>query len=448
MIAPLVAAVAAAAPAGVPAYTNYELQVRSNIVDGFNLPPNSSFNSGTPALNDDGTVAMRLIVVGTTGNAGLWVGAGGTGSVVYDAPFGPLLEDASINASGKVAFELFDFGISFGVHVYDPVTGMTQPEVPPGGAFGIDSFTSARINDAGVIGFRAQNFGGNFFMTDDGGVQTQYVAEATSPYGFLFMPSFNNANQIAAKVRVGGTGNDQPDQVRVFESDGSSVLIAVDDDGDPFSPYTGFDNSVSLLDDGRVAFVAGLAGGARGVFLGSSTGVTQIATTNALLFSSIEFFPPSANENGLVAFRAKDAGGNDVVYVGDGTSLVRIVGEHDLLPSDLGTARVDQHDGSVTFGGAVAINADGDVAFAATLTPENDDQVEWGTGLYVAYADGADPCPADLDGSGDVGFGDVLSVIGAWGPCPPGPCPNDLSGNGSVDFADVLVVIAAWGPCP
>jgi len=55
-------------------------------------------------------------------------------------------------------------------------------------------------------------------------------------------------------------------------------------------------------------------------------------------------------------------------------------------------------------------------------------------------------CPADLDGSGGVGFVDVLAVIGAWGPCGP-DCPEDVNGNGSVDFADVLMVIGAWGPC-
>ncbi|MHC5114176.1 MAG: hypothetical protein ACYTGP_07085 [Planctomycetota bacterium] len=53
--------------------------------------------------------------------------------------------------------------------------------------------------------------------------------------------------------------------------------------------------------------------------------------------------------------------------------------------------------------------------------------------------------PADLDGSGDVGFGDILQVIGNWGFCPG--CPWDLSGNGQVDFADILIIIGAWGPC-
>ncbi|MCP3904887.1 MAG: right-handed parallel beta-helix repeat-containing protein [Planctomycetes bacterium] len=56
-------------------------------------------------------------------------------------------------------------------------------------------------------------------------------------------------------------------------------------------------------------------------------------------------------------------------------------------------------------------------------------------------------CPADLDGSDDVGFGDILAIIAAWGPCGV-PCPEDLSGNGDVDFADILAVIGAWGVCP
>ncbi|MHC5114616.1 MAG: hypothetical protein ACYTGP_09335 [Planctomycetota bacterium] len=55
-------------------------------------------------------------------------------------------------------------------------------------------------------------------------------------------------------------------------------------------------------------------------------------------------------------------------------------------------------------------------------------------------------CPEDLDGDLTVGFGDILAILGAWGPCAG--CPEDLSGNNVVDFADILAVIAAWGPCP
>ncbi|MCP3905036.1 MAG: hypothetical protein GY715_15540 [Planctomycetes bacterium] len=56
------------------------------------------------------------------------------------------------------------------------------------------------------------------------------------------------------------------------------------------------------------------------------------------------------------------------------------------------------------------------------------------------------PCPADLNGDGDVGFGDILAVIGAWGPCAC--CPEDLDGSGDVGFGDILEIIGNWGPCP
>ncbi|MHC5112958.1 MAG: hypothetical protein ACYTGP_00855 [Planctomycetota bacterium] len=56
-----------------------------------------------------------------------------------------------------------------------------------------------------------------------------------------------------------------------------------------------------------------------------------------------------------------------------------------------------------------------------------------------------DTCPEDIDGSGDVGFGDILAIIGNWGPCIG--CLEDLTGDGDVGFGDILAVIAAWGVC-
>ncbi|NNF44173.1 MAG: hypothetical protein HKO59_05870 [Phycisphaerales bacterium] len=57
-----------------------------------------------------------------------------------------------------------------------------------------------------------------------------------------------------------------------------------------------------------------------------------------------------------------------------------------------------------------------------------------------------DACPADLDGSGDVGFTDLLAILADWGPCPA-DCPADLDASGDVGFTDLLAVLAAWGPC-
>ena len=69
-----------------------------------------------------------LIVVGG-GEAGLFVGSGGMGTVVYSAPVDRLLGDPSLNASGLVAFDQADI-FSDGIYLYDPESGMTAQEIP------------------------------------------------------------------------------------------------------------------------------------------------------------------------------------------------------------------------------------------------------------------------------------------------------------------------------
>ncbi len=54
-------------------------------------------------------------------------------------------------------------------------------------------------------------------------------------------------------------------------------------------------------------------------------------------------------------------------------------------------------------------------------------------------------CPADLDGSGDVGITDFLDLLAAWGPNPGHPA--DLDGDDVVGISDFLELLANWGPC-
>jgi len=54
-------------------------------------------------------------------------------------------------------------------------------------------------------------------------------------------------------------------------------------------------------------------------------------------------------------------------------------------------------------------------------------------------------CPTDLNGDGTVGFGDVLAMLAAWGPCAL--CAADLDADGSAGFTDLLFVLSSWGPC-
>jgi len=54
-------------------------------------------------------------------------------------------------------------------------------------------------------------------------------------------------------------------------------------------------------------------------------------------------------------------------------------------------------------------------------------------------------CPADLDGSGQVDFGDVAVAMLDFGPCAE--CPTDLDGSGQVDFGDIALTLLDFGPC-
>lgn len=54
-------------------------------------------------------------------------------------------------------------------------------------------------------------------------------------------------------------------------------------------------------------------------------------------------------------------------------------------------------------------------------------------------------CDADFDGSGDVGFDDLLQLLGTWGACPG--CSTDLDGDDEVGFSDLVLLLAAWGAC-
>jgi hypothetical protein len=55
---------------------------------------------------------------------------------------------------------------------------------------------------------------------------------------------------------------------------------------------------------------------------------------------------------------------------------------------------------------------------------------------------------ADLDASGDIGFGDMTLVLIAWGPCSSGAaCPTDLDASGDTGFGDLVQILLEWGGC-
>ena len=378
---------AAVATAELPDYGNsLELQMRSNIVDGFNLPPNSSFNSKSPSIADNGTVAVSLgIVGGDVNTVGLWLGGSGVGAPVWTDGGGAFISDCSLNNAGLAVFPL-GFASPDGLYFHDASDGSSG--LLTNRPLGSSAWTGAEVNAAGQTAFRASFSGQHAWVSFDGEANPPIHAlevglEPTSPYWYLYTPSFNDQRLIAGKTSL--TVNHDADQIIVCDALAACTVLVEDVDADPASPFSSFQNSVSLTNTGWVAFNAGLVGGGSGVFLTDGSMVTTIATTAMPEISSIDYFAPSANDHGQVVFRAADGAGLMAVFVGDGQDLVKVATEHDLVPTDLGEGRIDQHDSSVVFGGAPDINNSGDVAFHATLTPADNNQIEWGTGLFIAY---------------------------------------------------------------
>lgn len=82
-----------------------------------------------------------------------------------------------------------------------------------------------------------------------------------------------------------------------------------------------------------------------------------------------------------------------------------------------------------------------------TITADPPDVVDFGASgsvtWMVSYEFSAAPtCPADLDGDGLVGVGDLLTLLAGWG-----TPAADLDGDGTTGVGDLLTVLSAWGAC-
>lgn len=72
-------------------------------------------------------------------------------------------------------------------------------------------------------------------------------------------------------------------------------------------------------------------------------------------------------------------------------------------------------------------------------------RVRDGAGVALALAAAFTPAsnPADLDGDGSVGGGDLSILLNAWGACSA--CVADIDGNGEVNGADLATLLSSWG---
>ncbi|USQ79266.1 WxL domain-containing protein [Ornithinimicrobium faecis] len=387
-------------------YDTVELQARTNLLAndaGHNLPPGSSFNSITPQINENGEVSFRVQYVAgldpTIGSPGVWFGSGGEGEIVYTGNEGGTIPgEAILNDKGDIAFTLGGGGVDNKLYLYSADTQTaeqvgTSPVLP-------NSYSSAAVDEDGNIGFQASFSAGRSMAAYRDGMGVFYASDKgvdpNSPFTFFYTAHYNDAGQIAAKV---STSDDKvtEQELRVFNPDGSSEVLLANQAVDPESPYKEFDNGIAVNDEGVIAAVAErVSDGAKVVVRSDGETVTEIAAESADgPVQSVRYFRPDINNAGEVVFRAIGPDGA-VIYVGDGEDLVAVATQGDAVTTDLGTAQLGQHNASPVFGGGPTINDNGDVAFAAGVHPEGDNQAEWGTGVFVAYGDtdGSEP-PAD-----------------------------------------------------
>jgi hypothetical protein len=119
------------------------------------------------------------------------------------------------------------------------------------------------------------------------------------------------------------------------------------------------------------------------------------------------------------------------------------VGENDQRASFTGgdaDADADSLDPGIAYGpgpNRFMVAWNGDPATGGIIDNENE--------IFGATLGGF-PCPADLDGDGQVGVTDFLSLLKQWGTDPGGP--PDLDGDGEVGIVDFLELLVDWGPCP
>lgn len=367
----------------IPDYAKPEILARANGPDYYNLPPMSFLNSTTATINNNGDVAFKLMAVEGQAVQGLWV----NGQVVYRAPEDKVMTDPVINDDGKVVFSIFEEFSSEGVFVYDLKTSAVD-HVLKNQSKDIIAFGYLQMLTGGEIFFRATHPGQDHSFFEFSGGLKKVFSEGEDTLGFkpsyLFGPMVNNQRQMASKIRLGNKmdwADTFPDQILLMNADHTHRIIAEDQKTNSLSPYKGFANSVSLSENGLVAFVGVLKDGKKTLVVDNQGTQTRFATEGLDDISEMELFAPQVNAQGLLVFRAKNNKGQRGIYLADGQSVHRVIGENDEIPTDMGMGRVFSNPNIPAFGGNVRINDRNEIVFYVLLKSAIGNH-DWGSGIY------------------------------------------------------------------
>ncbi len=389
--------------------------MRSGAGSAYQIPVGSSWSSKTPSINDNGQVAMSINSVPPEFHAGVWLGTVEGGDIVDIAVGdGDLYSNVSINNHGQIVWTRNESSLD-GILMYDPVEDETVHLT--NAPLGASGWTAVSINDQEALGYRASFSGGRAWVSwdsDDDDVihLAETGVDSNSDYAFLFTPSLNNDRLIAGKAAIDSFSTNQ---IVTVDEQGNIDVLVEDDELDPDSPFSDFNNSIGFNDHGQVAFVAQLAAGGSGLYVADGNGWTQYALVGEDGLDSLEAFAPALNNDGLVAFRGFNDSGQRAIWVADGESVSAIVTEGDIVDTDLGPARLESPDdvGGPNFGGSVTINNSGQVAFVSLLTDPDSSASSRGRGLFLVSPEFTEDPAISLEKTADPMIyqeaGDIIS---------------------------------------
>lgn len=369
--------------AQLPTYSAPLILARANINDGYNLPPLSFINNASPVINDHGDVTFKVAGIAGQNRQGLWVKttADSNGKILYTAPDDRFVTDPSINDQGKIAFNLFEEGVTDGLFVLDANT-LAVEHVLPADNLHLQNFTYPLITNYDEIFFRGtdENNARSFFIFNN---ELKTVFSEGNNTSYLFRPAVNDEGSVAFKARLGAQGQwdeNSPDQI-VLLRDNQKIVIAEDKDANLDSIFLGFGNSVSLSASGFIAFTGIVEKNQRGIFLFDKNEIKNIALEGKNNISEIENFAVKVNDEGLVLFRAKDSEGKRSLFLADTTEVRKLISEGDEIESDQGKSKILFNQFYPGFGGEIDMNLDGDVVFNCSIVRASDDH-ELGQAIY------------------------------------------------------------------
>ena len=255
---------------------------------------------------------------------------------------------------------------------------------------------------------------------------------------------------------------------------------AVDASGDPATIITGNNAHSCLSNFGgggfeNFVFENGRSGGDGGAFIlapnrkvtfencvfrnnvsgGNGGAVCNLGPQNGSEFIGCVFLNNSGNDAGA-AF-ANNNGSDGAIFTSCefiGNTAANTGGGICTFSGDPTVVDCVFTDNSAASGGGIYISAgffpspfNDRATVSGTTFCDNDPDAYAGPGIFDdqggnEFACG-EPCPADLDGNGTVGFSDLQLILSAWNDSDGG----DANGDGETNFSDLQVILSAWGGC-